>query len=113
MMTKESRVPDSKKLRVMLRIEPGSLGADGLTHVEAFCDFVQKDVASIGSEFIFWEVSPRYDKSLPEIEYKVGEKRLSHEKAAMYMTLFDRHLEEFEIHLGENISRLIEQFLER
>ena len=113
MVENESQVPDNKKLRVIFRIEPGSLGPDGMVHIETFCGFVQNDLAHLDSEFIFWEVAPRYDKLLPEIEYTVGGKRLSHEKAAMYMTLFEKHLEEFEIHLGENISRLIEEFLNR
>lgn len=104
-------LPQDKKLTVMFRIEAGSLGPDGDKHVGSFCEYAEKELMSLDSDYIHWEIVPRHDKSLPEMEFKVNGRRLSHDKAARYLEVFEQDLDEFELHLAGNISRLIGEFM--
>ena len=70
----------NKKLTVIYRLEPGCLGPQGLDHIDNFCYFAQEKVQSIDSDIIIWKVLPRNDKILPEMEYKLNNKKLSREK---------------------------------
>lgn len=100
-----------QKLMVVCRIEPGCLGPDGKAHIQAFCDFAQAQVESIDADFVHWELVPRNDKSLPEMQYKIRNKKLTHDKAAKYLELFKKDLDEFEGHLHEKISHLVDEYL--
>jgi len=104
-------LPQDKKLTVLFRVEPGCLGPDGKEYIEEFCSFAQKEVESIDSDFVHWDIVPRHDKSLPEMQYKVGGKRLTHDKAEKYLEIFKKNLDEFEGHLHEKLSLLIGQYL--
>ncbi len=104
-------LPQDKKLNVLFRVEHGSLGPEGDKHVDAFCIFAEKELMSLDSDYIHWEIIPRHDKSLPEMEYKVNNKKLSHDKAAKYLEIFGQDLDGFEGHLAKKLSRLIEQFM--
>jgi len=101
-----------KKLTVEFRIEPGCLGPDGKKHIDKFCVFAQKETESIDADFVYWILIPRHDKSLPEMQYKINNKILTHDKAAKYLAMFSKDLDEFEAHLNETLSSLIEQFLQ-
>ncbi|MFT2091720.1 hypothetical protein [Paraglaciecola sp. 2405UD69-4] len=103
-------LPLYKKLTVTFRVEPGCLGPDGIEHIEKFCKFAKKEVAGLDSDFVRWVITPRYDKSLPETEYKTNNKRLDHEKAEKYLTIFGKDLDEFEEHLQDKLSILIDEF---
>lgn len=74
-------LPDEKKLTVVSRIEPGCLGPEGDNLVDDFCQFAQKGLASLDSDFVHWELSPRVDKSLPEMQYHLQQKRITHDQA--------------------------------
>ncbi len=100
-----------KKLTVLCRVEPGCLGPDGQDHIEDFCAFTQKEVESIYAKFIHWIIVPRDDKSLPEMQYQIGSKQLTQERAAKYLKLFDKNLEELEEKLHETIAHLINRYL--
>ncbi len=104
-------LPQDKKLTVLFRVEAGSLGPDGSDHVEAFCEFAQKELLTLDSDYIRWEIIPRHDKSRSEMEFMVSGKRLSHDMAARYLEVFEQDLDEFELHLAGNISRLIGEFM--
>ncbi|MFT6898769.1 MAG: hypothetical protein ACJA13_003196, partial [Paraglaciecola sp.] len=39
-------LPLYKKLTVTFRVEPGCLGPDGISHIEAFCKFAKREVAN-------------------------------------------------------------------
>ncbi|MCC2618055.1 hypothetical protein LJ739_17505 [Aestuariibacter halophilus] len=104
------RLPLYKKLTVTFRVEPGCLGPDGKDHIEAFCRYAKNAVAPLHNEFVRWVITPRYDKSLPETEYKTNGKRLSAEQAAQYLGIFEQSLSEFEEHLEEQLSELIDDF---
>lgn len=113
MNNKNLSLPLYKKLNVMFRVEPGCLGPDGADHVEEFCKFAKKEVTALDKEFVRWVITPRWDKSLPEMEYKVKNKKLDHDKAEKYLQLFDKSLDEFEEHFQELLAELIDDFLGR
>jgi len=104
-------LPQEKKLTVVVRIEPGCLGPEGIERIEGFCNFAQAEVESIDSDFVQWELVPRYDKSLPEMQYKTINKILTHDKAAKYLEIFNKNLDEFEDHIHEKLTVLIDQYL--
>ena len=105
-------VADEKnKLTVVLRIEPGCLGPNGKEYVEDFSRFAQGKVEALDAEFVRWEVVPRYDKALAEMQYKVANKNLSREQAAKYLDVFARDIDEFEGELQDRLATFIDQFL--
>ncbi|MGY0562526.1 MAG: hypothetical protein ACW7DQ_03545 [Paraglaciecola chathamensis] len=106
-------LPLYKKLAVTFRVEPGCLGPDGSEHIEGFCQFAKQHVSSLYSDFVRWRIVPRYDKSLPETEYKTNNKRLDHTKAQQYLSAFEQELDTFEAHFHEKLADLIDQYLGR
>ncbi|MFW2373149.1 MAG: hypothetical protein ACN4GM_08510 [Gammaproteobacteria bacterium] len=111
-MTIQLPLAKDKKLRLEFRIEPGCLGPDGKQHIDEFCRFAQKQIESIDADFIHWVLIPRHDKLLAEIQYKINNKILSQDQAQKYLAMFDKNLDQFEEHLNETLSSLIEQFLQ-
>lgn len=117
-MTKVLPLSDKKKLRVIFRIEPGCLGPDGENLINDFCQFAQPriDLQNTSkrvnwSDLITCELAPRSDKSLPEVQYTIDTRALSHDKAARYFALFSKQLDEFEHDLNEKLSDLIDVYL--
>ncbi|MCU7938136.1 MAG: hypothetical protein KZQ64_03165 [gamma proteobacterium symbiont of Bathyaustriella thionipta] len=100
-----------QKLTIIFRIEPGCLGPNGVNHIEAFCELAEKEFASIDSDFIHWTIIPRLDKSLPEMQYKINNKKLAQDKAEKYLKVFGKSLHEFEDHLHNKIGLIIDQFM--
>jgi len=103
----------NKKLQVIFRVEPGCLGPKGAEYVVDFCLTAQKAVDNIDADFVHWEITPRDDKELPEMEYKLASKKLTHDKAEKYLSLFNKDLDEFEGHLHDKLALLIEDYLGR
>lgn len=99
------------KLTVVLRVEPGCLGPDGKDYVDGFCKFAQDKAQSLDTHFLHWEIVPRHDKALPEVQYRVADKSLSRAQAAKYLELFDRGIDEFEGDLQDRLALLINEFL--
>ncbi|WP_340680045.1 hypothetical protein [Paraglaciecola sp.] len=112
-MNYELPLPLYKKLTVTFRVEPGCLGPDGIEHIESFCKFAKKEVVNLDSDFVRWVITPRFDKSLLETEYKTNNKRLDYDKAQKYLKVFDKELDEFEEHLQDRLAELIEHYLGR
>ncbi len=106
-------LPQDKKLTVIFRVESGCLGPEGKDHIAEFCDFAQKEVELIDSDFVHWDIVPRNDKRKPEMQYKINNKSITHDMAERYLQLFKKSLDEFEGHLNEKLSTLIDQFLGR
>jgi hypothetical protein len=106
-------LPKDKKLTVICRIESGCLGPEGESHVQKFCGFAQDEVEVIDSDFVHWEIIPRHDKSESEMQYSVNNKKLSHKKAARYLEIFNKNLDEFEEHLHNKLTDLIDQFMKQ
>ena len=108
----EQILPQDKKLTVQFRIEPGSLGPEGINHIEAFCQFAQNNISLIDSNFIHWTLIPRYDKSLAEIEFKISSKILTRDQAARYLHMLNRNLDQLEEQFHDRLAQLIEQFMQ-
>lgn len=104
-------LPQEQKLTVVCRVESGCLGPGGKDHIKEFCSFAQKQVESIDSDFVHWILVPRRDKSQGEMQYKIGNKNLAHDKAAKYLEMFKKNLDVFEDHLHEKLARLVDQYL--
>lgn len=103
---------DDKKLSVIFRVEPGCLGPEGSIHISQFCDFSQTKIRSENSAYIVWNIVPRHDKALPEMEYSLAEKRLSHGQAEKYLALFDVDLEQLDSDFGDTLEALIDQYMQ-
>ena len=104
-------LPQDKKLTVIVRLEPSCLGPNGNDLIEEFCNFAQVEVETIDSDFVHWELVPRYDKSLPEMQYKAINKKLSHDKASKYLEIFNKSLDKFENNIHQKLAALINQYL--
>ena len=109
----ETRLPLYKKLLVMYRIEPGCLGPQGADYVEEFCVFAKQKLKDRHSHCLRWAIKPRYDKSLPELEFQIKNGTLSRDNAAKYMTRFDIDIDGFEEALDEELTELVDAFFER
>ena len=103
-------LPQEKKLTVLFRVEPGCLGPSGNDHIVEFCKHAQIAIENIDADYIHWEIVPRHDKSLAEIQYKINNKNLTHDQAAKYLDKFSKNLDEFEEHFHEKIISLIEKY---
>lgn len=110
-MNETRSLPEEKKLTVIFRVEAGCLGPDGADHVEGYCAYAEREMATVDAGFVRWSIVPRHDKAAPEWEYRVGHKRLSHDQAARYLEVFGKDLDEFEGHLQDRIALLIEGYL--
>ena len=60
-----------------------------------------------------WEIIPRYDKLLPETEYRLGERGFSRDKAQRYLNACGKDLDTLESQLNLALPRMIEQYLAR
>ena len=112
-MPSEAPLAPQHKLEVTYRVEPGCLGPEGPEHVERFCHFAERGVSTLDADYIHWHITPRYDKSLPEMHYSVNGKPLSHDKADQYLNVFQKSLDEFEGHLQDNLAILIDYYWKR
>ncbi|MCZ8530055.1 hypothetical protein IW644_11370 [Alteromonas sp. PRIM-21] len=109
----ETRLPLYKKLLVMYRIEPGCLGPQGADYVEEFCVFAKKKLKDNNGHCLRWTIKPRYDKTLPELEFQIKNAVLSRDNAAKYMDSFDIDIDAFEEELEESLADLVDAFFER
>ena len=104
-------LPQEKKLTVLFRLEPGCLGPKGDEHIEKFCQLAQKEFASLHSDFVHWNIIPRTDKSLPEMQYQINNKILNHVQAEKYLDLFSQNLNKFEDQIHKNLATFIDEYL--
>ncbi|NDW22552.1 hypothetical protein [Alteromonas hispanica] len=109
----ETKLPIYKKLLVMFRIEPGCLGPQGADYVEEFCTFAKQKLKNHHGHCLRWSIKPRYDKSLPELEFQIKNSVVSRENAAKYMDRFDIDIDTFEEGLEESLADFIDAFFER
>jgi len=101
---------ESKKLLIILRVEAGCLGPQGEEHILKFCELSNKSFNTINSDFIYWEMIPRKDKILPEIQYKIGNKILPHEKAKIYLSMYNQDIDELEEQISNKILSEIDLY---
>lgn len=103
--------PAAAELILLYRVEPGCLGPDGLNHVEAFCRFSNAQRRPSDWPALRWHFTPRYDKSLPEIEFRWHEKPLRTAQVEQILSRLQTNLERVEAEMGEKTAELIELFL--
>lgn len=106
-------IVSERQIAVLCRIEPGCLGPNGLDHIEAFCALAQKAMQNFDVNVGTWVLTPRYNKSLEEMQYSVANKLLSHEKATRYFQLIGRDIESFEERFQDKLTALISLYLAR
>lgn len=111
-MTTQDSLADEKKLHVLFRVEPGCMGPAGIDHIQEFCQYAQKKVAVLHPKFVNWEIVARMNKKLPEMQFKLKNKNISHEQAAKYLSVFGKSLEEFEENLHDMLALLVDEFWE-
>lgn len=102
---------EDKKLAVTYRVEPGCLGPTGYSKIDGFCSFAQQEIEGLDADYVVWNIIPRTDKSLPEMQFNLMGKRLSHDQAEKYLSRLGKDLEEFELHLSDKLTDLINQFM--
>lgn len=104
---------EDQKLSVTYRVESGCLGPQGESLVSDFCIFAQSKLQSLDSDYVTWNVMPRSDKTLPEMQYSIVGKRMTHAQAEKYLKVFGKNLDEFECHMSDKLANLIDEFMSR
>lgn len=104
---------DEKKLTVLFRVEPGCLGPKGVQHVDPFCASTQQLLQQQAAQFIRWQVLPRHDKTLPEMDYAINGKGLNRDLAARYLAHFGLGIDDFEMQAFDQLPEMIDQFFGR
>lgn len=110
-MTAKKKISSDKQLTIMARVEPGSLGPDGIHYVEGFCRYANKNMTTSAEGYSRWQIIPRYDKTLPEMEYFVAHKKLNNFQVEKYLAFFDNDTETFEEEFYCKLTTLIETYL--
>jgi len=110
-MNTNKSLSNKQKITVIYRVEPGCLGPDGKSHIDEFCRFAENNIVCTDLNFIQWVISPRHGNSLPEIQYKIADKNLAHDKAKKYFSSFGKDIDDFEGHISDYLVDLIDQFL--
>jgi len=105
--------PDSKKMTVLFRMEPGSLGPDGAQYISEFCEFAQMQLRACSDAHIHWVIVPRTDKSLAEMEFQLSSKKLTSAKAGQYLAVFGQNFDDFEEQLEDNLEAIVNQYFGR
>lgn len=113
MSQQEDPIIESQKLTVVCRVEPGCLGPDGKQYIEEFCELAHRVFMRVNPEHILWDIIPRYDKTMPEIQYKFGERILTSAQADRYLQVCHLNLTQFEEQLNSLLTKLIDHHLNR
>jgi len=106
-------ISEEKKMTVIFRMEPGSLGPDGRQYISEFCEFAQVQLQACSAFYINWSITPRLDKSLAEMEFQLANKKLTSAKASQYLAFFNENLDNFEEQLENNLEAIINQYFGR
>lgn len=101
------------KITVICRVEPGCLGPDGADHVEDFCVLGQKEFDAIDPAIIDWEIIPRFDKTQPEIQYKLKNRLLNDQQSALYLKALGKDQDEFEDALFKQLTESVNHYFGR
>jgi hypothetical protein len=102
---------EDKKLSVTFRVEPGCLGPQGGALISDFCDIAQLAFKTLAADYIVWNIVPRSDKTLPETQYALMDKRISESQAGQYLALFDIKLDELESDFDDKLEALIVDYM--
>ncbi|RBW47260.1 hypothetical protein DS885_04175 [Psychromonas sp. B3M02] len=112
-MCSATSFPDEKKMSVIFRMEPGSLGPDGGQYIKEFCDFAQTQLQACAAYYINFFIEPRFDKTLAEMSFILANKSLNQQQVEKYLDLFGEEYSHFEDQLESNLEAIIDQFFGR
>lgn len=112
-MKKVFPLSQDDKLALLYRVEPGCLGPTGDRLVDDFCEFARVKLQSLDCEYLTCQFVPRRDKTSPEMQYSIADKKLNHLQAEKYLALFGVSLDEFEDRLNDSLTALINDFMGR
>ena len=104
---------DNQKLFVIYRIEAGCLGPRGNELIADFCAYTQAELGSLASGHMDLSIEPRNDKTLPETQYTLADKRISHSQAKLYLARFDKIPEGFDDNFSDRLEALISEYMRR
>ncbi len=110
-MPSQTQTPSNNQLSIIYRLEPGCLGPDGTEKIDAFCQIAQQHFQQNTALHIGLQIEPRFDKSLPEMEFALSGKKLNREQAQKYLDLFSENLTSFENELADQLATDIDAFL--
>ena len=102
---------DNKILFVTCRIEAGCLGPKGNEYIVDFCTYAQSELRTFASDHMNLNVEPRNDKTLPEMQYTLADKRISHLQAKKYLARFDKIPEGFDDNFSDKLETLITEYM--
>lgn len=98
---------------VIYRVEPGCLGPEGALHIAEFCQFAQPLVAAHTPSFMQWQLEPRFDKKLPEMQCVLAGKYLTAQQVARFLTLQHTNADTLEEQINFQLTHLIDQYFGR
>jgi hypothetical protein len=101
------------QLTVLYRLEPGCLGPEGKAFIEEFCQFAMPLIAAQTASYMVWQLVPRYDKTLAEIEYSMSGKRLSESQGERVLAMYGASADAIVEQLNDQMTWLIDQFFGR
>lgn len=110
-MNRSLPLPDNQKLLITFRVEAGCLGPEGHLLIVDFCHFAQDQFQQLCADFIVWKITPRDDKTLPELQYSLTDKKISCAQAEQYLSLFGKSLSELEADAYDKLEPLISDYL--
>lgn len=99
------------RIQLLYRVEPGCLGADGIDHIEAFCQFAANKI--LPPSYAIFSFIPRYDKLLDEKEYTLMNRKLSGDQVISYFEKIDKPFDEFESQVDESMAFVVDAFFDR
>ncbi|WP_115720241.1 hypothetical protein [Gallaecimonas mangrovi] len=100
-------------LDVTFRIEPGCLGPDGLSHIEDFCQLAQQHFDRLARRYLRWDIIPRYDKALPEMQYSLNGRAISRDKVEKVLNLHQQTVDGLEEKVNQLLDTMINLYFER
>ena len=112
-MNPVSDIPNIKKLTIIYRFEPGGLGPNGKQQINEFCQFAEDKFRQLDSLFLIWDIQPRSDKRLPEIQFQFMRKNISHQQATIYLEKIGKNITQFSNEIDDEMANYIDMFLSR
>ncbi|MCF2857764.1 hypothetical protein L1286_09795 [Pseudoalteromonas sp. SMS1] len=95
---------------IQLRLEPGCMGPQGKEHIEAFCK--KENTTPWQNNFAIVSVVPRYDKTLPEWEYRLKNKLLKAEQVVRVVEMHNITKADLEEEIETHIAQEIDLYME-
>ena len=100
------------KLTLLFRVEPGCLGPEGKQHIDTFCALAMQVFPRLEPELLNWEIVPRHDKKLDEMEFHLAGRRLSEDQADQYLHRAGCDLDHLKERIDETLAMLVERYLD-